>query len=165
MARARNTDAAATSGEFTCPECGKTFPRAASLGAHRSRTHGVAGATAAKRSQPKRAASSVKPRTSAPAAASTAKRGGATASTGAATKTAVTRKRAASRRQRAGTGSNRAVTRRSAGAKGARGRSQTTVDRDALLQALFPAGIPARDSVLRQLNGWLAEAERLAKLA
>lgn len=28
---------------FTCPECGKTFPRAASLGVHRRMKHGVAG--------------------------------------------------------------------------------------------------------------------------
>jgi uncharacterized C2H2 Zn-finger protein len=150
MARARNTDAAATSGEFTCPECGKTFARAASLGAHRSRAHGVAGAAAAKRSRPKRAISSAKPRT--PSGAATTKRGGATASTGAASKPASTRRRAASRR-------------RSTSVTDSRGRSQTKVDRDALLQALFPAGIPARESVLAQLNGWLAEAERLAKLA
>jgi hypothetical protein len=39
------------------------------------------------------------------------------------------------------------------------------VDRDALLQALFPNGIPARESVIREVNGWLDEAERLAKLA
>jgi hypothetical protein len=31
---------------FTCPECGKTFTRAAALGAHRKMTHGVAGASA-----------------------------------------------------------------------------------------------------------------------
>ena len=34
---------------LVCPECGKEFTRAASLGAHRSRAHGVAGAAAAKR--------------------------------------------------------------------------------------------------------------------
>ena len=28
---------------LTCPECGKTFTRAAALGAHRKMTHGVAG--------------------------------------------------------------------------------------------------------------------------
>jgi hypothetical protein len=28
---------------FTCPECGKTFTRAAALGAHRKLKHGVAG--------------------------------------------------------------------------------------------------------------------------
>ena len=52
MARARSktatTKASSTensAGEFTCPECGKTFSRAAALGAHRNRAHGVAGAT------------------------------------------------------------------------------------------------------------------------
>ena len=28
---------------LTCPECGKTFTRAAAFGAHRKMTHGVAG--------------------------------------------------------------------------------------------------------------------------
>src|SRR5262245_23653723 len=31
---------------FTCPECGRTFARAAALGAHRKLKHGVAGASA-----------------------------------------------------------------------------------------------------------------------
>jgi len=34
---------------LTCPECGKTFTRPASLGAHRSRAHGVAGASSRSR--------------------------------------------------------------------------------------------------------------------
>ena len=34
---------ATKSAEFVCPECGRTFTRAAALGAHRSRAHGVAG--------------------------------------------------------------------------------------------------------------------------
>jgi hypothetical protein len=33
----------AKSDGFVCPECGRTFARAAALGAHRSRAHGVAG--------------------------------------------------------------------------------------------------------------------------
>lgn len=52
MARSRrNPDkqgasaASATSNAFTCPECGKTFTRAAALGAHRSRTHGIKGSS------------------------------------------------------------------------------------------------------------------------
>ena len=37
----------ATSGaEFVCPECGRAFARAAALGAHRNRAHGVAGRSA-----------------------------------------------------------------------------------------------------------------------
>jgi uncharacterized C2H2 Zn-finger protein len=47
------------------------------------------------------------------------------------------------------------------------GRRQSTsdgeVDRDQLLRALFPAGIPARESVIRELNSWLDQAERLAR--
>lgn len=85
---------------FTCPECGKTFSRAASLGAHRNRAHGVAGRS-----------------TAAPS------------------------------------------TRASSG--GSRG-SRSNVDRDALLRALFPNGIPARESVVRELKQWLDQAERLA---
>ena len=41
--------------------------------------------------------------------------------------------------------------------------SATRVDRDALLGALFPNGIPARESVIRDLNAWLDQAERLAR--
>ena len=40
---ARRTAPKAKSDEFVCPECGRTFSRAAALGAHRSRAHGVAG--------------------------------------------------------------------------------------------------------------------------
>jgi hypothetical protein len=36
----------ATAGELVCPECGRTFARAAALGAHRRRAHGVAGQSA-----------------------------------------------------------------------------------------------------------------------
>ena len=42
-------------------------------------------------------------------------------------------------------------------------RRDGTVNRDALLQALFPNGIPARESVIRDLNAWLDEGERLAR--
>jgi hypothetical protein len=38
------------------------------------------------------------------------------------------------------------------------------VNRDSLLQSLFPTGIPAREDALRQVNAWLDEAERLARL-
>lgn len=96
---------------LTCPECGKTFSRAASLGAHRNRAHGVAG----------RSASS-------------------------ATKTVRSQGSAARR------------TRAARATKGA-------IDRDALLRALFPNGIPARESVIRDLNAWLDQAEKLAKRA
>jgi hypothetical protein len=46
---------------------------------------------------------------------------------------------------------------------GGSARRDDTVDRDRLLQALFPHGIPARESVIRDLNVWLDEAERLAR--
>lgn len=129
MARARRTSQSKTkpetqsegTGEFTCPECGRMFTRAASLGAHRRRAHGIAGASGKSRT-------------------TTGRR----------------------RRGQAGTSP------RSGGA--ARGRRRSTdgagtqVDRDALLQALFPNGVPAREAVIRAANDWLDQAEQLAKL-
>jgi hypothetical protein len=38
------------------------------------------------------------------------------------------------------------------------------VDRDKLLQALFPNGLPARGEVIRRANAWLDDAEQLAKM-
>jgi hypothetical protein len=38
------------------------------------------------------------------------------------------------------------------------------VNRDALLRSLFPNGIPAREEVVRAVNAWLDEADRLAKM-
>jgi hypothetical protein len=40
------TAPAAVAATLTCPECGKTFTRAAALGAHRKMTHGIAGTSA-----------------------------------------------------------------------------------------------------------------------
>jgi hypothetical protein len=40
------TKATPTAVTLTCPECGKTFTRAAALGAHRRMTHGVVGTSA-----------------------------------------------------------------------------------------------------------------------
>jgi len=57
-----------------------------------------------------------------------------------------------------------------AGARAARTRRNTpaaqrpSVNRDALLETLFPDGIPAREQVIRALNAWLDEAERLAQM-
>jgi hypothetical protein len=47
MARPRKQPETAneSGGELECPECGKRFGRPASLGAHRQRAHGVAGAS------------------------------------------------------------------------------------------------------------------------
>jgi hypothetical protein len=58
---------------LTCPECGKTFTRAAAMGAHRSRVHGVAGTsrnTTSTRTRRKRSDSATKT----PAAAAVASR-------------------------------------------------------------------------------------------
>lgn len=38
------------------------------------------------------------------------------------------------------------------------------VDRDGLLQIVFPNGIPVRDDVIRTVSRWLDEAEMLAQL-
>jgi len=111
--RAGSTGTTATE-TFTCPECGRTFSRAAALGAHRRRAHGVAGqSTAARRS-----------------------RGGRR---GAATSRGT---RGASRNGASGAGANR----------------------DQLLRSLFPAGVPPREDVIRAVNSWLDEADRLARL-
>jgi hypothetical protein len=45
-----------------------------------------------------------------------------------------------------------------------RARRDGSVDRDRLLQQLFPKGIPAKEDIIRAINGWLDEAERLAKM-
>ena len=111
---------------LTCPECGKTFTRAAALGAHRKMTHGVAGTS--KNATSKKA---------------TAKRTNATASRKRTTPTT--------------TNGGRPTTAASTG--GAR-----PVDRDALLRALFPDGIPPRQDVITQVNAWLDEAERLTRI-
>ena len=42
--------------------------------------------------------------------------------------------------------------------------SSAAVNRDALLKALVPAGIPPRQDVIAAVNEWLAEGERLARL-
>ncbi len=125
MARARQTPATQEQqSEFTCPECGKTFTRAASLGAHRRQTHGVAGASA--QTKPRRRS-----------------RKTAAATAGAAAAGAATRRR----------------TRRASGVGATDGR----VNRNGLLQTIFPNGLPAREEVIKQANAWLDEAERLAR--
>ena len=110
--RTKTTAAAGSNMTFACPECGKTFSRAASLGAHRNRAHGVTGASG-RRAETRRRASPT-----------------------------TTSRRTASTRTR-----------------------QDSIDRDALLQALFPSGIPAKESVIRDVNAWLDQAERLARQA
>ncbi len=134
MARARKPQTE-KAGEFVCPECGRTFTRAAALGAHRRQAHGVAGASSQSRS-----------RTTRPSA--TASRTGA--------KTERRRTRAARTTRTAPSSGSRS--RRS------NSRTDSAVNRDALLQTLFPGGIPAKESVIHSVNSWLDEAERLARM-
>lgn len=122
MARARKTAGTRTSDQttdnpLTCPECGKTFSRPASLGAHRNRAHGVAG-TSTKRRRGTRARSGIQ----------------------------TPRRQSGGRPGRAGS------------SNGQSGR----ISRDALLQTVFPTGVPAREEVIRRANAWLDEAEELA---
>jgi hypothetical protein len=97
---------------LTCPECGRTFTRAAALGAHRRQAHGVIGTSASSRANGSR------------------------------------RKRSPSKTASTTTG---------------RQQRAVTVDHDALLKALFPNGIPANKGMIRSVNSWLEEADRLAR--
>ena len=124
---AATAGAGATSGDFTCPECGKTFSRAASLGAHRQRAHGVAGAS-------KKTASRRSKRQQSPASSRSSRR-------------------PTTRRATAGVGASQQ-----------KRDGQGVVDRDQLLQTLFPNGVPPQEAVIKRLSGWLDEAERLANL-
>jgi hypothetical protein len=135
MGRARRTPAADTQSEpepqpqtstdtgaeLTCPECGRTFSRAAALGAHRRRAHGVAGASA-------------------------------------------NAKRATTRSRRGASTERRAATRRRATAASRDGTQKNASDRDSLLAALFPNGVPPREDVIRAVGQWLDEADRLAAM-
>ncbi len=146
---------------LVCPECGKTFTRPASLGAHRNRAHGIAGASAVARANAKKATRAGKA-----AAARSASRG----------KTAARSTPAASRRKTTGSprpaaavkrqATSRPPTARPAGSTRRRSSNgqHAPVDRDKLLQSLFPTGIPAREDAIRQVNAWLDEAERLARM-
>jgi uncharacterized C2H2 Zn-finger protein len=126
MARSRRTATKTSSteqssgGEFTCPECGKTFTRAASLGAHRQRAHGVSGAS----------------------------------------------KRASTQRSSASRGRHQRSQRDSGSAAGRTPQPTRdgSVNRDRLLQTLFPNGVPPREDVIKRVSSWLDDAERLAKL-
>ena len=133
MARARKQTAGQET--FQCPECGRTFTRAAALGAHRRQAHGVQGQSSQARSKRGRARQTTR---------------GAGASARSAPSASIPRNR--SRRSRAASPSS-----------DGRRRTDETVDRDALLATLFPRGIPAKEQVIRAVNNWLDEAERLAK--
>jgi hypothetical protein len=134
MARARKAPTKKAE-QFTCPECGRTFSRAAALGAHRRQAHGIAGAKSQPRTQTSRSA-----RTTSRAQATT------------------------QRRRTGASGGGRAASSGAVATRRSRARADGTVDRDALLKALFPNGIPAKENVIRALNGWLDDAERLARM-
>jgi hypothetical protein len=165
MARARRAQAQVTqsgNGGFSCPECGRSFATAAALGSHRRRAHGVAGTsrTATGSSGARRSRRSGRAST----AAAAPRTGGATATTA--------QSRAGSRADGGANGTGAGSAPRASSSRRRRRptspaprRSPTRVNRDALLQSLFPAGIPAREEVIRAVNAWLDEAERLAALA
>jgi hypothetical protein len=136
MARPREQTAASDARTgLTCPECGRTFARAAGLGAHRRQAHGVAGTSA-------RAAGSRRGR----------RRSAAPRAQNARSRSTATRNR---RRGGSAEGRPRAQN-PSSGANG--------IDRDALLRTLFPNGVPAREEALRAVSKWLDEADRLAAM-
>jgi hypothetical protein len=85
-------------------------------------------------------------------AKSTARRGRRARRTAAAS-AATNGRRSSTRRRVASTRRTR-----SSSSDGAR-----TVNRDVLLEALFPSGVPAREETLRAVTAWLDEAERLAR--
>ena len=122
------TSGGSDDGTLTCPDCGKTFTRAASLGAHRNRAHGVAGAST--RAQRTRRGHT---------------HGGGTTRRSAVVQT--TRQQTTRARRRSSSSDD--------------GRSG--INRDALLQSIFPNGVPAREEVIRRANAWLDEAEQLAR--
>jgi uncharacterized C2H2 Zn-finger protein len=131
MARARTN----TSSDqvLTCPECGRTFTRAAALGAHRRAAHGVAGASRQTRSNRRRARQ-------------------ASSTTNAKPPSAAARRQTRTPRNAAATSDGR------------RGTRTVTVERDRLLKTLFPSGIPASEEIIRAINSWLDDAERLAQM-
>lgn len=139
MARARraatNKPSQETSGgsedsTLKCPECGRTFTRAASLGAHRNRAHGVAGASTRARSTRTRRGH---------------RNGGGTS------------------RRSPTAQTTRQQTTRARGRRSSSDGGGSAINRDALLQSIFPNGVPAREEVIRRANAWLDEAEQLAR--
>jgi len=115
----------ASAEEFICPECGKSFARAQALGAHRNRTHGVAGTSRTSRTARGAKRRQVKP---APAASR--------------------RRSAAARRD-----------------GGSRANDGGQFDRDGLIAAVFPKGVPPKASVIAALSPWLDEGERLSRMS
>jgi hypothetical protein len=150
----RSSSAKASTGQFVCPECGREFSLASALGAHRKRSHGVAGTSRSATPSSSRVRRIGQAAASSGTAARTKNRivtrAGATPAT-----TATTRRRRSSARG----GSTRGRV-----AAQARSSPNSTTTHDALLRALFPNGVPARASVIAALEPWLAEADRLARM-
>jgi hypothetical protein len=140
--QAKTSAAGKQSNELVCPECGKTFTRPQALGAHRRQAHGVAGTSKNAKNQ----------KTVAAASGASSRRGGnrrtRATSTGASTATQTTRTRRAAGSSTGGSGGGR----------------RQAVDRDVLLRALFPSGIPPQQGVIAAINNWLEEADRLARI-
>ncbi len=159
MATTPQAPKSSKTGEFVCPECGRTFSRAAALGAHRRQAHGVVGAVSAARARRNRARSASKSGTRKTSTARSRRAAGAggkttatsTAPSGARSRRRPTRAQAAARPPAS---DNRAT----------RVPRSANVNRDALLASLFPNGLPAKEDVLRAANQWLDEAERLARM-
>jgi hypothetical protein len=155
MARSRASSNGGSSESFVCPECGREFTRAAALGAHRSRAHGVAGssrsasAAAAKtRSGSKRKATARRRDGARPASAPTTT-GTATVAAGATPAPATTRTR------------GRRSTPRS---NGSDRRTAARATRERVLKALFPRGLPPNEALLAAIGPWLDEADRIARM-
>jgi hypothetical protein len=134
-ANTRAARASARTDEFVCSVCGRTFSRAAALGAHRSRAHGIAGQSAQAKKRRSSGQASRRP------AASTSPSKVATGE---------------------GRSAREPTNRRATGSKGSGGRNG--IDRDVLLKAVFPNGIPASEDVIRAASDWLDDAERLTSM-
>jgi len=151
MARPRKSRNAASDSSgsspavYTCPECGKEFATRQRLGAHRNRAHGVAGSS---RASVRRTAATRSP------GRGQATRRGRGPLTSAPASTGVRRQSASSSSRRARPSAASTTSRRRRG-----------VDRDALLNALFPTGLPANAALVAALGAWLEEGERLAKMS
>ena len=91
-----------------------------------------------------------------------AHRKGAHGVAGSSSNALASRSRSRRRRGAASAGSTRRAGSSAARRGGAR-PGEGSIDRDALLAALFPEGVPPRESVIRELAAWLDQAERLAK--
>lgn len=162
MSPRKRSAARATSGQLVCPECGKTFTRPASLGAHRNRAHGVAGSSKAGVSggqTPTRAGNRGAAGSRASSTSGVHSKRAASSRKAATTPVASGTRRRAARAQGAGSDRpGRTVAKSSSDDRG------SSLNRDGLLRSLFPIGIPAREDAIRQVNAWLDEAERLARM-